>query len=139
PSTVSPATEPARAAPADWPAVPGYDILEPLAPGGMGAVYRARQVGLNRTVALKVIRSGVHADAQERARFRVEAEAVASLSHPHVVQIYDYGEWDGMPYLAMEFAEGGSLAQRLAAGPLPPAPAAELVETLARAVQFVHD
>jgi serine/threonine protein kinase len=105
----------------------------------MGVVYRALQVGLNRTVALKMIRAGAHAGPQERARFRVEAEAVASLSHPHIIQIHDYGEWDGMPYLAMEFAEGGSLARRLAGRPLPPAQAAALVETLARAVQFVHD
>jgi serine/threonine protein kinase len=134
-----PAAESASEPAVDWPAVPGYEILGQLAPGGMGVVYRARQVGLNRKVALKMIRTGVHAGPQERARFRVEAEAVASLSHPHIVQIHDYGDWNGMPYLAMEFAEGGSLAQRLAGGPLPLGPAAELVETLARAAQFIHD
>jgi serine/threonine protein kinase len=124
---------------ADWPAVPGYEILGRLAPGGMGVVYRARQIALNRTVALKVIRAGAHAGPQERARFRVEAEAVASLSHPHIIPIHDCGECDGTPYLAMEFAEGGSLAQRLGGRPMPPAQAAGLVETLARAVQFVHE
>jgi serine/threonine protein kinase len=132
-------TEPAYEPAADWPAVPGYEILGQLAPGGMGVVYKARQVGLSRTVALKMIRTGLHAGPQERARFRVEAEAVASLSHPHIVSIYDCGEWNGMPYLAMEFAEGGSLAQQLKSHSLPPAQAAALVETLARAVQFVHD
>jgi serine/threonine protein kinase len=132
-------TEPACEPAAGWPAVPGYEILGQLAPGGMGVVYKARQVGLNRTVALKMIRTGLHAGHEERARFRVEAEAVASLSHPHIIPIYDCGEWNGMPYLAMEFAEGGSLAQRLLSRPLPPSQAAELVETLARAVQFVHE
>ena len=124
---------------ADWPTVPGYQIIRPLAPGGMGVVYRARHVGLNRVVALKMIRAGLHARPEELARFRVEAEAVASLSHPHIIQIYDCAEWNGMPYLAMEFAEGGSLAELLLKGPLPPLRAAELVETLARAVQFIHE
>src|SRR5437870_2847732 len=86
-----------------------------------------------------MIRAGVHAEPQERARFRIETEAVASLSHPHIIQIYDCGEWNGMPYLVMEFAEGGSLAGQLAGRPLPPAQAAGLVETLARAVQVVHE
>jgi serine/threonine protein kinase len=124
---------------ANWPAIPGYEILGSLGPGGMGVVYRAWQAGLKRTVALKMISTGVHAGPQERARFRVEAEAVASLSHPHIIQIHDYGEWNGMPYLAMEFAEGGSLAQRLAGRPLPSSEAAAMVETLARTVQFVHE
>jgi serine/threonine protein kinase len=137
--TGPPLPEPAGEPAAGWPAVPGYEILGELAPGGMGVVYRARQIGLKRTVALKMIRTGVHAGPQERARFRVEAEAVASLSHPHIIQIHEFGEWEGVPYLAMELAEGGSLAGRLAGGPLPAAEAAALVETLARAVQFVHD
>jgi serine/threonine protein kinase len=137
PRTVAHAVDQGRVA--DWPAVPGYEILGRLAPGGMGVVYRARQITLNRTVALKMIGGGSHAGPQERARFRVEAEAIASLSHPHIIQIYDYGEYDGMPYLAMEFADGGSLAQRLLGGPLPAREAAELVEILARALQFVHE
>jgi serine/threonine protein kinase len=137
--TTPPAPEAAGEPAAEWPVVPGYEILGELAPGGMGVVYRARQLALKRTVALKMIRAGVHAGPQERARFHVEAEAVASLSHPHIIQIHDFGEWNGMPYLAMELAEGGSLAGRLAGGPLPPAQAAALVETLARAVQFVHE
>jgi serine/threonine protein kinase len=124
---------------AGWPAIPGYEVLAQLSPGGMGIVYRARQVDVDRTVALKMMRSGLDAGPEERARFRVEAEAIASLSHPHIIQIHACGEWNGQPFLAMEFAEGGSLAQRLEGGPLPPASAAELVETLARAVQFVHE
>jgi serine/threonine protein kinase len=124
---------------ADWPVIPGYEILESLPPGGMGVVYRARQLGLKRIVALKMMRSGVHAAPDESARFRIEAEAVASLSHPHIIPIHEFGIWQGLPYLTMEFAEGGSLARRLESGPLSPSAAVELVETLARAVQFVHD
>ncbi|HEV3084999.1 MAG TPA: serine/threonine-protein kinase [Gemmataceae bacterium] len=124
---------------AAWPLIPDYEILAELAAGGMGVVYRARQLKLNRTVALKMIRAGIHAGAQERARFRIEAEAVAALSHPHIIQIHDYGEWNDMPYLAMEFADGGSLAQRLERGCLSLTQAAALLETLARAVHFVHE
>jgi serine/threonine protein kinase len=135
-------TGPAPPAPepdAEWPVIPGYEILGRLAPGGMGVVYRARQVALNRTVALKMIRTGADAGAQERARFRVEAEAIAALSHPHIIPIYDYGECNGEPYLAMEFAEGGSLAGRLAGRPMALPEAAALVETLARAMHVVHE
>jgi serine/threonine protein kinase len=123
----------------DWPAIPGYEILAQLPSGGMGVVYRARQVEPDRIVALKMIRTGIHAAPQERARFRVEAEAVASLSHPHIIQIYDCGECKDMPYLAMEFAEGGSLTEHLEKGRLRPEQAAELLETLARTMQFVHE
>jgi serine/threonine protein kinase len=137
--TIAAGTQLRESSAESWPRIPGYEILSELSPGGMGVVYRARQLGLNRTVALKMIRSGIHADPQERARFRVEAEAVALLAHSHIIQIHDYGEWNGMPYLAMEFAEAGSLAQRLQAAPVTPSQAAELVETLARAVQFIHE
>src|SRR5262245_38672956 len=112
---------------ADWPLIPGYEILSALAPGGMGIVYRARQTELDRIVALKMIRTGPDAGPEERARFRLEAQAVASLSHPNIIQIYDCGEFGGMPYLAMEFAEGGSLAERLHQKALAPAEAAALV------------
>ena len=137
--TMARPAEPPQGAAGDWPAIPGYEILNQLTPGGMGVVYRARQVVPNRTVALKMIRTGIHAGPQERARFKVEAEAIVSLSHPHIIQIYDFGEWQEMPYLAMEFADGGSLAERLLSGPPPFAEAAELLETLARAVHFVHE
>jgi hypothetical protein len=121
------------------PAVPGYEIEKALTPGGMGLVYKARQIGTDRTVALKILRTGVHSLPEERARFRLEAEAIAALSHPHVVQIHDYGDWEGVPYLAMEFAEAGSLAHYLADQRLSITQAAELVQVLARAMHHVHE
>jgi WD40 repeat protein len=123
---------------AGWPAVPGYEILDVLARGGQGVVYRARHRVLGRLVALKVLLSGGHAGPAELQRFRTEAEAVARLQHPHVVQIYEVGEHDGLPYLALEYLEGGSLAQKLQGTPLPPPETARLVETLARAVGAAH-
>jgi serine/threonine-protein kinase len=120
------------------PSVPGYEIVGELGRGGMAIVYQARQVGLNRVVALKMVRAGAHATAEEFGRFRSEAQAVAALRHPNVVQIYEIGAHDGCPYLALEFVEGGSLAQRLARERARPRSAAELVETLARAVHFAH-
>jgi WD40 repeat protein/serine/threonine protein kinase len=131
---------PAASSPAaEAPAVAGYDILGLLGRGGMGVVYQARHLGLNRLVALKMVLAGVHADAGQLARFRGEAEAVARLQHPHIVQIYEVGEQDGRPFLALEYLSGGSLAEKLAGTPQPPRAAAELVETLARAVQAAHD
>jgi eukaryotic-like serine/threonine-protein kinase len=121
------------------PEIPGYQILDALPSGGMGIVYRARQVELDRIVALKMIRSGIYADPQEIARFRIESEAIASLSHAHVIPIYDWGEWNGMPYLTMEFAEMGSLAEQLEKGPLSPGEAADVVEKLSLATQFIHE
>ncbi len=120
-------------------AVPGYEILSELGRGGMGVVYLARQVGLNRPVALKMILSGEHAGTSERDRFRREAESVAALQHPNIVQIYDIGEAQGRPYLAFEYVGGGSLANLLAGHPWPAKPAADLVEALARAMQFAHE
>jgi serine/threonine protein kinase len=120
------------------PAIPGYEVLGELGRGGMGVVYQARHLGLKRPVALKVVLAGGHADPQELARFRAEAEAVARLQHPNVVQIYEVGEHDGLPFLALEFCAGGSLAQRLAGTPLPPRAAAELAQTLARAMHSAH-
>jgi WD40 repeat protein/tRNA A-37 threonylcarbamoyl transferase component Bud32 len=120
------------------PEVPGYHVLGELGRGGMGVVYKARQVKLDRLVALKVILAGDHAGAQARARFRAEAEAVARLQHPNVVQIYDVGEHHELPFFSLEFCPGGSLADRLGGTPLPPRPAAALAETLARAVHAAH-
>src|SRR5262249_45062379 len=117
---------------------PGYDILEELGRGGMGVVYKAWQPGPNRLVALKMIRAGDYASPQELARFRTEAEAVGRLQHPHIVQISEGGEHDGLPYLALEYVAGGSLAQYLNGTPLPARDAAQLVEVLARAVQHAH-
>jgi tRNA A-37 threonylcarbamoyl transferase component Bud32 len=118
--------------------VPGYEILGELGRGGMGVVYKARQVRLNRTVALKMILAGGHAAPAEVARFRREAEAAARLQHPGVVQIYEIGEHEAGPYFSLEFVPGGSLAARLADGPLPPLEAARLIEAMARAVHAAH-
>jgi type II secretory pathway pseudopilin PulG len=119
--------------------VAGYDLLGVLGHGGMGVVYKARQRGLNRTVALKMIRSGADAGENELARFRVEAEAVARLQHPNIVQVYEVGEADGQPFLSLEFVGGGNLAQRLAGTPQPPGEAARAVQLLAGAVQYAHE
>jgi hypothetical protein len=100
--------------------VPGYEILDRLGGGGMGVVYKARQLALDRLVALKVMRSAETPDAEDRARFRTEAETVAHLQHPNIVQVFDVGEWNGVPYLAMEFIAGGTLAEQLAGTPQPP-------------------
>jgi outer membrane protein assembly factor BamB/predicted Ser/Thr protein kinase len=120
------------------PVVAGYEVLDELGRGGMGVVYKARQLGLNRLVALKMILAGSHAGPVELARFRAEAEAVARLQHPNIVQVYDVGEQDGRPFFSLEFVEGGSLASRLDGTPLPGRQAAQLVETLARAVHAAH-
>jgi hypothetical protein len=122
----------------EWPSVAGYEILGVLGRGGMGVVYQARQIRLKRLVALKMILAGAHAGAEELARFRTEAEAVARLQHPNIVQIYEVGEQDGRPYFSLEFVDGGSLAQKLQGAPLPARQAAELVETLARAMHAAH-
>ena len=115
---------------------PGYEILEELGRGGMGVVYKARQAGLHRLVALKQALSG--GDAEEFVRFRREAEAAARLHHPNIVQIYEVGEQDGLPYLAMEYVEGGTLAAHLDGTPVAPRVTAELVATLARATHHAH-
>jgi serine/threonine-protein kinase len=105
----------------------------------MGVVYKARQTKLGRLVALKMVLAGGHAGEADRARFRTEAEAAARLQHPHVVQIYEVGEHQGCPYLALEYVEGGTLAARLRGAPLPARDAARLVRTLARAIQYAHE
>ena len=94
---------------------------------------------LNRLVALKMILAGGHAGAGELARFKTEAEAIARLQNPHIVQIYEVGEFGGLPFLSLEFCPGGSLEKKLSGNPLPPQEAAPLIETLARAVQAAHD
>jgi serine/threonine-protein kinase len=119
------------------PAVPGYEVAGLLGRGGMSVVYRAVQLTLKRPVALKLLRTG-DAEDDEVARFRGEAEAVARLQHPHIVQIFEVGEHDGRPYLALELVEGGSLDKRLRGGPLPARAAAALAQALARAVHYAH-
>src|SRR5262249_13369380 len=123
---------------AGWPAVPGYDVLGELGRGGMGVVYKARQVSLNRVVALKMILAGPDADAEARRRFRAEAEAVARLQHPNIVQVYEHGHSAGHAYLALEYVEGGTLARQTAGVPQPPEYAARVVETRAAAVHYAH-
>ncbi len=137
PPTAARATPPSAAIP-DGVNVPGYEILGVLGRGGMGVVYKARQVQLNRLVALKMVLAGDHAGEAERARFFAEAQAVACLQHPNIVQIYDISEADGRPYFSLEFCAGGSLASRLDGTPWPADRAAALIETLARAVEAAH-
>jgi serine/threonine-protein kinase len=120
------------------PQVPGYQVEAVLGRGGMGVVFKARHLKLNRPIALKMLLAGTYAGPEELARFRREAEAVAALRHPNIVQVHDAGEVTGRPYFTMEYVEGGTLAQRLAARPLLPRDAAELLATLASAVQFAH-
>jgi WD40 repeat protein/serine/threonine protein kinase len=117
-----------------------YEILGEIGHGGMGVVYRARQIHLRRIVALKMIFRGVHAGTAERSRFQSEAEAVAQLQHPNIVQIHEVGNANGLPYFSLEYVEGGSLAeQRKQAGtPQAPRQAAALVEAVARAVYHAH-
>jgi serine/threonine protein kinase len=119
--------------------VAGYEILGEIGRGGMGVVYKARQLALGRVVALKMILAGEHAGPEAVARFRTEARAVAALQHPGIVQIHEIGERDGRPYLALEYVEGSTLAEVLSAGPQPVRQAAGLVEGLARAVQYAHE
>ncbi len=119
-------------------AVAGYEILGVLGRGGMGVVYKARQVGLNRVVALKMILTGDHADNQERARFRTEAEAVARIQHPNIVQIYEIGEEGGRPYFSLEYVDGGSLNARINGAPQPLREAARGVHLLAGAMDCAH-
>src|SRR5262249_6835303 len=88
--------------PADFPALPGYEIIARLGEGGMGVVYKAWQVNLKRVVAVKMIRAGVEADAERRGRFRTEAEAVARIQHPNIVQVFEVGEHDGRLFLSLE-------------------------------------
>jgi DNA-binding beta-propeller fold protein YncE len=127
------------AAGSSWPSVAGYEILGELGRGGMGVVYQARHLRLQRVVALKMVLAGGHAGAAALARFQTEAEAVARLQHPHIVQIHEVGESDGKPYFALEFCAGGSLADKLNGTPLPPQEAARMVEILARAMQAAHE
>jgi WD40 repeat protein len=123
---------------ARWPVVEGYEVLAELGHGGMGVVYKARQRSLDRIVALKMIRAGDGPDGGGRKRFEAEARAVARLQHPNIVQIHEVGEADGQPFLALEFVEGQSLAQRFHGTPWPARQAASLTEVLARAMHYAH-
>ncbi len=115
-----------------------FELLEEIARGGMGVVFKARQVSLNRLVALKMILSGRLANEADLLRFRREALAAAHLDHPNIVPVYEVGERDGCPFLAMGFVGGESLAHRVARSPLPPRDAAEVIRTVAGAMAYAH-
>ncbi len=120
-------------------APPGYQLFGEIGRGGMGVVYKARQVRLDRVVALKMILAGANARPIELARFRNEAQAIARLHHPHIVQIYEVADQDGLPYFALEYVGGGNLAWKTAGQPQPVAWAARMTETIARAVHYAHE
>jgi formylglycine-generating enzyme required for sulfatase activity/anti-sigma factor RsiW len=119
--------------------ITGYEIQGELGRGGMSIVYQARQLRPERLVALKMLSSGNPASAERRARLLAEADAIARLQHPHIVAIYEVGQHEGVPFLALEYLAGGTLADRLGGRPLPAREAAELVATLGRAVQYAHE
>src|SRR5881394_3012160 len=115
-----------------------YELVEEIARGGMGVVYRARQVSLNRQVAVKVLPGGRFANETFIKRFRREAEAAASLNHPNIVTIHEVGEHEGQLYFSMALIEGRSLAELIRDRPLPARQAAQLLRTIATAVAFAH-
>ncbi len=132
----TPERPPATAA---WPKIPGYDITKELGHGGMGVVYQAWDTGLKRLVALKLILGRARTGDAGVVRFRKEAQALAKLKHPGIVQIFEYGEHEGQPYFALEFVAGGSLSDYMRGTPQPPSAAAVIVETLARAMAAAHE
>ena len=120
------------------PRIGDCELLEELGRGGMGVVYRARQLGLDRIVALKILRDASAASSIDLARFRAEASSAAGLDHPHIVPVYAVGDHEGQPYFIMRLIEGQALARRLAEGPIPPREAAVLLTPIARAVDYAH-
>src|SRR5262245_38483543 len=117
----------------------GYDVVQPLGRGAMGEVYLARHLKLNRLVALKFIRSEFHdSDTDFSLRLLEEARAVARVPNPNVVQVFDVGEVAGQPFLTLEYVAGGTLDEKLAAGPIPPRAAAELVREITQGVSHAH-
>ncbi len=137
-STSNPAAGEAIAA-AVWPGVPGYAIEAELGRGGMGVVFRARQIETGRLVALKLLRDSALAGPQDLARFRLEARAAGQMRHPNIVEIIEVGEHEGRPYFAMELVQGGTLAEHLAGKPIEARAAAEMIRTLAQAVEHAHE
>ncbi len=121
------------------PEIPGYAVESILGRGGMGIVYKATHLKLHRPVAIKMLLLGPYASSRELTGFAREAEAVAALRHPNIMQVYDVGELRGLPYFTMEYVEGGTLARKQGGVPQPAREAAALVATLASAVQAAHD
>jgi serine/threonine protein kinase len=119
--------------------VADYEVLRELGRGGMGVVYKARQRRPERVVALKLLLAGTHSGAERRVRLLGEADVLARLRHPNIVQVFEVGQHEGLPFLALEYVEGGSLTDRLDGTPQPPRQGAALVETLARAVHYAHE
>ncbi len=127
-------------APGDLPRKFGdFELQRELGRGGMGIVYQARQRSLNRTAAVKMILRGEWASAADQARFRSEAESAARLDHPHIVPVYEVGEYDAQPYFVMKYVEGVTLANRLAEGPMPPREAAAILAPICDAIHFAHE
>lgn len=122
----------------DLPRIPGYELSGIIGSGGMGVVYKARHIKLDRVVAVKMLRGARHASARESAGLAREARSIAAIKHPHIVQVHDIGELDGQPYFTMEYVEGGSLARKLEGNPMPAREAADLVAILADAVHTAH-
>jgi Protein kinase domain len=119
-------------------AIDGYEILGELGRGGMGIVFKARERRLNRLVAIKTVSEATFTAPAQLRRFLAEAEVIARLKHPNIIPIYAIGEENGRPYFSLELAEGGNLSDRLAKGPITARQAAEMIETLARAVSDAH-
>ena len=115
-----------------------YELLEEIARGGMGVVWKARQVSLNRIVAVKVLLAGKFSSPEFLLRFRAEAEAAANLQHPNIVAIHEIGEHEGQPYFSMDYVEGPNLAQLAREEPLSPVRAANLLKTITEAVHYAH-
>ena len=146
PASATPNAEPAGAdlSPSPNQPPPGlrcfgdYELLELLARGGMGVVYKALQISLNRTVALKMIQAGVLATPAEVKRFHTEAEAIAHLQHPNIVAVHEIGEHNGQHYFSMDYVTGRTLADIVRDGPLSPLRAATYVKTISSAVHYAH-
>jgi tetratricopeptide (TPR) repeat protein/tRNA A-37 threonylcarbamoyl transferase component Bud32 len=137
-ATLPPSPSTPVAAAADGVVIPNYELFGELGRGGMGVVYKARHKKLNRLVALKMVLASAPPGSEARRRFEAEAEAVARLQHPNIVQIYEIGDVNGRPYFAMELVEGSTLSQKMGGTPQPAAEAAALVRTLARAMHYAH-
>ena len=134
-------TEPSRRATTqqlDSAELPGYEIMELVGRGGMGVVYRARQVGTNRNVAVKVFFGGDKATPEEIARFSMEAEALALLNHPSIAAVHEAGYRSGIHFLAMEWIDGQTLADKIVASEYSPRESAELIKRIARAIHYAH-